>query len=516
MDWSHSFLFSHLQTLGLHATQHLLLAFVSTTIAIIIGIPTGIFLHKKAHFRGLILSIANIFQTIPSLALMAFLIPVVGIGMRPTLITLTIYALLPIIRNTFIGLMSVPQASIDAARGLGFSRMQRLFKVELPLAMPIILSGVRIATAMTIAITTIAAVIGAGGLGVFITQGLALDDTRLILLGAIPTAILALLLDYILSQLEVALNSRKRSTMLYKKTKATFFIIMMMGFFTLISTYTIHGSTENRKNTIIIGSKNFTEQFILADLIADIIEAKTHLRVIRKLNLSSSAFLHSAMLHGDIDIYPEYTGTAYMTILNETKILSPKATYDYVKNSYQHQFNVTWLAPFGFSNSQTIAIQDGVAKKFSLDNLSQFANISSQLRMAAPAEFISRSDALPNINSHYGIFFKSITSMQPDLMYQAIANNQVDAILVFTTDPRIEKYHLVVLKDDKQTQPDYFAAPIIRSAIIKAHPEVVQALQLLAGRINNKTMQRLNYLVTEKHIPADQVALSFLRSQKLI
>lgn len=211
------FLINNASLLGVKLLEHLYLSLSATLLAIIIGIPLGTVILNRPALKNTVLSVTSIFQTIPSLALLAFLIPFIGIGFKPTIVTLTLYALLPIIRNTFMGLTGVPPESVEAARAMGFTRWQRLRLVELPLALPIIVAGIRTATAMTIGITTIAAFIGAGGLGDFITQGLSLNDPRLILLGAIPTALLAIALNFIIAYIESALSHRQRQLMKYKK-----------------------------------------------------------------------------------------------------------------------------------------------------------------------------------------------------------------------------------------------------------------------------------------------------------
>ena len=510
----YQFLMAHCQALGTNLLIHISLSFSATLLAIIVGMPLGIWAYQKASVRRIVLTATNVFQTIPSLALLAFLIPMLGIGFKPTIVTLMLYALLPITRNTYTGLSTLPEETIEAANGLGFTRWQRLRMVELPLATPIIIAGIRTATAMTIGITTIAAFIGAGGLGTFITEGLALDNSRLILLGAIPTALLALVVDYIIAQLETGLSKQKRRTMRLKKTKMTV-IILLVG---LLSFSYGHKwlSASRYKNTIVVATKNFTESYILGWLMADMIRAKTNLHVIQKFNLGSTAVLQNALLKGDVDLYPEYTGTAYIVILKQRNITTPKKTYQFVKAQYKKQFNLIWLKPLGFSNSQTLAVRDAFAKKYHLKTLSDLAPISSALTLAAPAAFIKRADGLPALQKTYHLEFKKILSMQPDLVYRAIYEKSVDIIVVFTTDTRIQAYHLKPLIDNKHIYPPYDAAPVIRGAVLKAHPDILAALAPLAGLINNKTMRTLNAEVELQHQTPKSVAHQFLVQKGLL
>ena len=200
------FLIDKAPDLWLKILEHLLLTTVSTGIAIAIGVPLGIWITRNPVFRRAVLGVAGVIQTVPSLALLAFLLPFLGIGARPAIVALTLYALLPIVRNTYTGIEGVSPPVIEAAKGVGFGNFQRLWMVEMPLALPVIVAGIRTATVICVGIATLSAFIGAGGLGDFINRGLALNNTRLILLGAIPAAILALLFDAVIGIIEKLLR----------------------------------------------------------------------------------------------------------------------------------------------------------------------------------------------------------------------------------------------------------------------------------------------------------------------
>lgn len=504
------FLLHHVHELAIKLVEHIYLSLSATVIAIAIGMPLGIWITRQPKLKGPVLGTTSIFQTIPSLALLAFLVPLMGIGIKPTLLVLTVYALLPITRNTFTGLHGVPPESIEAANGLGFTRWQRLHMIELPLAAPVILAGIRTATAMTIGITTIAAFIGAGGLGDFITQGLSLDSNRLILLGAIPAALLALALDFIIANIETSLSKRKRQALKYKKTKLTVILLILFILVYFVAKFIVAPTFTNKENTVVVATKNFSEQFVLGEIMADMIAAKTNLQVIKKFNLGATAVMQSALLKGTVDLYPEYTGTAYLVVLKYKKPQDAKKTFQIVKRDYQTRFHLTWLKPFGFDNSQTLAVRQPFAKQYHLSTLSDLARISSRLTIAAPAEFLKRPDGLPGLRKTYGFQFKKILQLQPDLMYQAIKRKAVQVIEVFTTDGRIPAYHLVAMKDNKNLYPPYDAAPVIRDATLKAHPEIKKALAPLAGLIDEKTIRHLNYLVDVKKQSPATVAHDFL------
>ncbi|MBY0501518.1 MAG: ABC transporter permease subunit [Alphaproteobacteria bacterium] len=496
--------------------EHIYLTSLSLIFATVIAIPLGIGIVRFSFLRTFILKAGSISQTIPSLAMLAFLVPFLGLGTLPTLVVLTFYAIYPILRSTTTGLENIPIEYIEASKGLGFSSLQRLWHVELPLAFPMIISGLRVATAMTIGIATIAAFIGAGGLGDFIMQGLSLNDSSLILLGAIPIACLALVFDYGISKIEARFQKRKltrHKIPLFQKlvlASLSLFLIFWGG-------HTFLKEVEGTHNDkIIIASKNFTEQYILAELMAQLIESRTSLSVKRKFNLGATDIVHQALLKGEIDLYPEYIGTAYVTVLKKTQTTNPTDILQEVRTAYKDKFNLIWLDPFGFSNSQSLAIKKEFAEEHNLYCLSDLTRMSSYLTIAAPPEFLKRADSFPGLNRVYGFSFKNILQIDPNLMYTAIENYEAEVIAAFTTDGKLSKYNLITLKDDKNFYPPYHAAPLIRKSVLDAHPEIYQALSPLFGFISTKDIQKLNYEVDGKGLSPQDVAYHFLVESGLI
>lgn len=512
-DWQ--FLQTHFPELQEKLVEHISISMYAMMMAITIGLSLGIIISRLPKLKTLVLATTNLFQTIPSIALLAMLIPFVGIGVPPTLIALTVYALLPITGNTFTGLKSVDASHLQVASTLGLTAFQRLYLIELPLALPVIMAGIRTSMAMTIGITTLAAFIGAGGLGDFITQGLALNDSKLILLGAIPSALLALTIDYILAVVTQLLSPRQRLAMRFKFINIAL-VIIITGLLGGIILNQMLKLNNNHRQTIIIGSKNFTEQFILAHLMAELIEAQTSLRVIKKLNLGTTTVVHNAMLTNQVDLYPEYTGTAYLVVLKQKKVLPAKETYNFVKKSYLRKFNFRWLPPFGFENAGSLAVSQTLAKRYHLSNLSDLLPVAATLTLAAPAEFIKRRDGFPGLKCKYKLSLKKIIQMQPDLVYQAIHHHKVDIIEAFTTDARIEEYTLKILRDDRHFYPPYFAAAIIRNKIHQNHPEIETVLRPLFHSIDAQTMRSLNYQVDVLKKSPKRVAQDYLVKRGLI
>lgn len=494
--------------------QHLLLTGVSTSVAVILGIPLGIWLTRQPRFRNSVMGVVCIMQTIPSLAMLAFLLPFFGIGVLPALIALTLYAFLPIVRNTITALEGIPADIHEATQALGFTPWQRLWKVELPLGLPTIVAGIRTAAVIGVGIATLAAFIGAGGLGDFIIRGLSVSNTGLILLGAIPAALLALLLDFLIQRLEKHLASyktvsKKRRPILMWKwlpgAAATLLLVMIFGL-----------NDRTRTDTIRIGSKNFTEQYILGELMAQMIEAHTDLTVERKFNLGSVTICHQAMLNDELDIYPEYTGTAYRVILNQQQTLAADETYAQVKQAYQQQFNINWLPPFGFDDTYAIAIRQDFAKQNNITSISDLATYADQLTIGFASEFYEREDGYPGLIETYGFAFGNTAEMDLSLLYQAARSDVVDVVSGNSTDGRIPAFDLVVLKDDLNFFPPYYAAPVVRQQILDKHPEVREVLLQLSNSIDEQQMQALNYAVDHGGQSAHDVANNFLVQKKLI
>ncbi|MDI9638214.1 glycine betaine ABC transporter substrate-binding protein [Geitlerinema splendidum] len=481
-----------------------------------IAIPLGILIARFPVMRTLLLKAGSVSQTIPSLAMLALLVPILGLGFIPTILVLTFYAIYPILRNTYTGLQNIPPEYLEAAEGLGFLSFQKLIYVELPLALPMIISGLRLATATTIGIATIAAFIGAGGLGDFITQGLALNDSNLILLGAIPTAFLALAFDYGISRFENYIYHRKQKIKTASMWKYKSLLFGGMGFLFLAGYFFLTPQGNKESEVIIIGSKNFPEQNILAEIMAQLIEHKTTLKVIRKFNLGSTALVHQALLNGEIDLYPEYVGTAYLTVLKKPWDGTQKDLFTKVKENYKNQFNIRWLAPFGFSNSQSLAVRKDFAEANNLKCLSDLAPLSKNLSVAAPPEFLKRPDGLINLKKAYGFNFKNVIQVSPTLMYVTIEHQKADIIASFTTDGKLRNANLIILKDDKNIYPPYQAAPVLREVVHLKYPQIEKVLSPIFGIISEQKMINLNSKVEEQGQLPSIVAREFLNENNLI
>ena len=348
--------------------EHLWLVFISTLIAVAIGIPTGILLTRKKSLRSPVLGIANVMQTIPSLALFGFLIPlpfIGGIGARTAIVALVLYSLLPIIRNTVTGILGVDPNVREAAVAMGMTGSQVLWQVELPLAMSVIITGVRVALVIAIGVTTIAAAVGAGGLGVFIFRGIRQFDNNLLLAGAVPAALLALTADFGLGLVEGHFSEGRQPkagvTLGWKKLAVPAIALLAIAVIGgLIASW--RGGSDfyarpAQSARVVVGSKDFTESAILAEMVAQLLEARG-VAVERKFELGGN-LPHDALLAGKIDLYPEYTGTSYTAILKHAPITDPRAVYEQVKKEYAEKFNLVVSEPLGFDNTFAILVRGG-------------------------------------------------------------------------------------------------------------------------------------------------------------
>lgn len=493
--------------------QQTYLSLGAILIATLISVPVGIFIARKERLRNYVLGFNSILQTLPSLAVLGFLLPIFGIGVKTALIALVLYAMLPIIRNTVTGILGIPPDLLEAADGIGLTKYQKIRLVEFPLAIPVIVAGIRTATAMAIGIATLAAFIGAGGLGDFIYEGLSLNNVNLILMGAIPAALLALVLDFIIGRVEYSLSYKEDIRRKYQIQLGIIAIIVAL----LISIFYFFIQPAVKSNSEIrIGTKNFSEQLILGEMLAQLLEAKTSLNVIRVFNLGGTLVCHRAIVNGEIDVYPEYTGTSYTVILNQSSLADPNEVYNFVQKAYQQQFNLTWLKEFGFNNSNALSIRKEIATREKIKTIEDLKKIASKLTIGVPADFMERPDGFIGLKNKYQLEFGSVRLMDIGLMYKAILSKQLDAIMAFSTDSRIKAYNLVTLIDNRHLFPPYYAAPVIRTNYLSRHPEVAKVLNLLSGKVNEDTMIDLNYQVDILHKSPYEVARQFLQSMKLL
>lgn len=476
--------------------QHVLLVLVSTGVAVAVGVPAGIVAARRPRIGAPLGALASLIQTIPSLALFGVLLPlplIGGIGARTAIVALILYALLPVVRTTAAGILSVDRSVLEAADALGMTLRQRLLQVELPLALPTIVAGIRVAAVVGVGTVTIAAAIGAGGLGDYIYRGLAMVDQTVILAGAVPAAALALLLDGALLVLERSVARRERRGR----------IGLGAGVVGVILLGGVAAASYPRTGAIVIGSKNFTEQVLLGELLAQTLERHTTLLVDRRLNLGGTFICDRALQTGDIDMYVEYSGTALTAIFKQPVQRDSQAVLEDIRTRYASTGR-TVLAPLGFNNTFAILVRAADARTRGLMRLSQLASYAPGWTAGFGFEFLERQDGYPGLASTYGLRFREPPRvMDVSLMYRALAGGQVDVVAGDATAGLIDALDLTMLEDDRRYFPPYDAVPVVHAAALLRHPEIRRALARLDGRVMPAAMRRMNNAVdAQKRDPA--------------
>ena len=479
--------------------EHIVLVIVSTLVAAAIAIPLGIIAARRPSLSRPIVALANLTQTIPSLALFGFLIPlpfIGGIGTRTALVALTLYAVLPILRSTITGIQSAPPAVVECAVAMGLTPSQVLRRVEWPLALPSIVSGLRVAVVIGVGTATIASAIGAGGLGDYIFRGLAMVDGTVILAGALPAALLAIVADAVLALAGRVAMPRRRTAV---SVGALFAIVLM------VIAGTAWASLAGERSDVIVGSKNFTEQVILGELLAQAIERETDLRVERRLNLGGTAIAHQALLSGGIDIYVEYSGTALTAIFNQPSSTDSNAVFEQIRDRYA-SVGITALPRLGFNNTFAILVRGADAERLGLKTIGDLNRVKD-LRAGFGYEFLERPDGFKGLADAYGLQFANQPRvMDLNLIYRAVASNEIDVTAGDATSGLIGALGLVRLEDDRHYFPVYDAVPVARATVLLQHPGVARALRALGGQLSAAEMQRLNYAVDGgKRVPAEVV-----------
>ena len=495
--------------------EHLLLVLVSTAFAVLIGVPLGVLLTRKKRMQPTILGIANILQTVPSLALFGLLIPlplIGGIGAKTAVIALTLYSFLPIIRNTVTGIAGVDARTREAAVAMGMTDWQILRMVELPLAAPVILTGIRVAVVIAVGVATVAAAVGAGGLGTYIFRGLRQNDNNLLLAGAVSSAILALFCDFALGQFEKSFDFKKRALSARRKfvaiaAVAVAAVLVGLSFISDFKSQISNSATANQ--TIRVGSKDFTESIILAEILAQMLE-KRGISVQRQFELGGN-LAHDALLSNNLDVYPEYTGTAYTAILKQKPITDTNRVYDETKQVYAERFDLNVSPPLGFSNDFAILVRGEVARKNALKTISDAVPLSKNWQAGFGQDFMSRADGYAGFSKTYNFnFTKQPREMDLSLTYKALQTEQLDIIAGNSTDGLIAALDLFQLADDKKYFPPYQAVFIARNDKAEIFRETFEKLN---NAISTDEMRRLNYAVDGEKLAPRQAAENWLKEK---
>jgi osmoprotectant transport system permease protein len=512
--------------------EHIVLVFLSTGLAVAIGLPLGILLTRFSSLRTPVLGFANVMQTVPSLALFGLLIPIPfigGIGARTAVIALALYALLPVIRNTVTGILGIDPKIAEAATAMGMTDRQKLTQVELPLAMPVILTGIRVAVVISVGVATVAAAVGAGGLGTYIFRGLRQNDNNLLLAGALASAFLALLCDFALGQIEKSYaigerHSPRRRKLVGGLAAGAFLAVIGASFIpnsrfqipdsrSEISNSDLTGADDTKtiKRTITVGSKDFTESVILAEILSQMLE-KQGITVLRQFELGGN-LPHDSLLSGQIDVYPEYTGTAYTAILKHPPMTDPQAVYERIRSEYADKFGLTVSPPLGFANDFAILVRGDAARKNNLRTISDAVPLARDWQAGFGQDFMSRADGYPGFVKAYGFrFARQPREMDLSLTYRALASGELDLIAGNSTDGLISALDLFQLMDDKHYFPPYQAVFIARK---DADATLKPTFDKLNNAISTEDMRRMNYEVDGNKRSSRDVASKWILAKNL-
>lgn len=489
--------------------EHIQITLCAIMIAACIGLLIGICLaeYKKATKIGL--HTINFMYTIPSISLLGFLIPFSGIGNTTAIIALTLYALLPMVRSTYTGLHNVSPLIIEAAQGMGSTRWQILYKVKLPLALPIIMNGVRNMAVMTIALAGIASFIGAGGLGVAIYRGITTNNKAMTVLGSLLIALLALFVDWFLGVIE---KRTQKITYVKKQRGRSAFIAIASVCLLLIGSMVF---MKNDKNVIHIATKPMSEQYIIGEMLQSLIESKTDHQVeITQGVGGGTSNIHPAMLSKEFDMYPEYTGTGWSHVLKRTEPYSEEI-FDQLQAGY-HDMGMKWETMLGFNNTFSIAVRKEIADTYNLKTFSDLQRVADQLIFGGQYDFFERADGFDALCKAYNLTFKSTMDLDISLKYDALRQNKIDVATISTTDGQLNDPNITVLEDDKNLYPSYLCGLVVQEELLQRYPELVDILKLLENSMSDADMALMNYQVeTEKHEPKD-VANAFLKSKGLL
>lgn len=481
------------------AQTHLFLSGCAVLAASLIGLPVSILAARSRRVGAPLLGVISLLQTIPGLALLALFyplllflarttgLPIPALGFLPALLALSTYALLPIVRNGVAAIRGIDSALIEAADGIGMTAFQRLWLVELPLGAPVILAGIRTAAVWTIGTATLATTIGQPSLGDLIFSGLQTEDWQRVLAGCLAAAALALIVDALLAAIEAGLRRGSR----VRLASGIALLLAAMAATLLSVSNESQGAGAGQDHAIVVGAKNFSEQYILAELIEKRLRAAGY-RTERRDNLGS-AIAYRALAAGDIDVYVDYSGTLWANVLHRDDRPSAKAMVDTLGRELARRDKVRLLGSLGFENAYAFAMARTRAQSLRISDLDGLARASSRLRLATDLEFLDRPE-WTSVENQYHAAFRTARRYSPTFMYRALGGGSADVITAFSSDGRISAMDLVTLADPRGALPHYDAV-LLLAPRAGEDERLVMALRPLIGGIGITTMREANWMV---------------------
>jgi osmoprotectant transport system permease protein len=480
-----------------YLSQHVLLSAAALALGLLISLPLAVIASRRAGIRWPVLGFASVVQTIPSLALLALFYPLLlalsslsaylfgyrfsALGFLPSLLALTLYSMLPILRNGVTGLMNVDPAIVEAARGVGMTDRQRLFQVELPLAAPVLMAGIRTAAVWVIGAATLSTPVGQTSLGNYIFSGLQVENWVAVLFGCGAAVALAIVTDQLLALVESGVKQRAAGRVWVGVG------LLLAGVAAAAAVQVGAGS----KRTYVIGAKNFSEQYILADLMSDALRRRGH-AVTARVGLGS-VIAFRALASNDIDAYVDYSGTLWANVMKRKEWPPRAQMVQEMRTVLREQYGVLLLGPLGFENAYALAMRRDRAEALGVHSIADLAKHAPELVFGGDFEFFTRPE-WRGLRERYGLSFRELRQYQPTFMYRALASRQVDVISAFSSDGRIAADNLAVLPDPLQVIPPYDALVLVSPARA-ADPVLREALEPLVGAIPIELMRQANYAV---------------------
>jgi osmoprotectant transport system permease protein len=472
--------------------NHVRVSVTALALGLLVSLPLAIASRNRRVMRGALLGLASIVQTVPGLALLALFYPLLlalaalslswfgvgfsAFGFLPAVLALALYSMLPVLRNTITGLQGVDAAILEAAQGVGMTPRQSLFMVELPLALPVMMAGIRTAAVWVIGTATLSTPIGQTSLGNYIFAGLQTQNWVFVLFGCMAAAALALAVDQLLALIETGIRNRSRVRT----------ALGGIGIAALVAA-TLVPSVARSPSSYIIGAKTFAEQYVLSALIAQRLRAAGFSASSRE-GLGSNV-IFDALASGDIDLYIDYSGTLWANQFHHSDIRPREKLLRELKATLAQQ-KITLLGELGFENAYALVMPKKRAEALGIRSIADLAPHAADMSMAADYEFFSRPE-WAGLREAYGLKFKAQRQMQPDFMYAAAASGEVDVIAGYSSDGLIAKYDLVVLDDPKGAIPPYDAMLLL--APKRAGDQALQAAMApLLGRIDIADMREAN------------------------
>ncbi|MCF2522631.1 ABC transporter permease/substrate-binding protein [Bradyrhizobium sp. G127] len=472
--------------------NHVRVSLTALALGLVISFPLALIVRRKPVLRDIVLGIASIVQTVPGLALLALFYPLLlalaglsvqwfgtgfsAFGFLPAVLALALYSMLPVLRNTITGLQGIDPAIMEAAEGVGMTARQSLLMVEFPLALPVIMAGIRTAAVWVIGTATLSTPIGQTSLGNYIFAGLQTQNWVFVLFGCAAAAALALAVDQLLALIETGVRRHSRTRI----------VLGCLGLVALIAA-TLMPFMARAKTSYVVGAKTFTEQYILSSLIAQRLQA-AGLSASPREGLGS-AVIFEALAANDIDVYVDYSGTLWVSQFKRE--IEPRAKLlDGLKTTLKDKYRITLLGELGFENAYALVMPRKRAEALGIRTIADLARLAGSMSIAGDYEFFSRPE-WASIRQAYDLSFRQQRQMQPDFMYAAVASGEVDVIAGYTSDRLIAKYDLVVLEDTKTAIPPYDAVVLIAPKRAD-DAKLREALQPMLGSINIATMRAAN------------------------